>query len=61
MHGLPPDHVAAEFLKPKKFLAREAYKYSLRVLARRHLISMQAMEIRFKELGLVCKDMRGVI
>ena len=46
---------------PKKLLAREAHKYSLRVLARYYLGSMQAMEIRLKELGLVCNDMRGVI
>ena len=52
---------AAEFLMPKKLLAREAHKYSLRALARRYLVSMQAMEIRLKELGLVCKGMRGVI
>ncbi|HOK20164.1 MAG TPA: ImmA/IrrE family metallo-endopeptidase, partial [Thermosynergistes sp.] len=44
---------AAEFLMPKKLLAREAHKYSLRALARRYLVSMQAMEIRLKELGLV--------
>ena len=50
---------AAEFLMPKKRLAREAHRYSLRALARRYLVSMQAMEIRLKELGLVCKDMRG--
>ena len=52
---------AAEFLMPKKLLAREAHKYSLRGLARRYLVSMQAMEIRLKELGLVCKDMRGAV
>ncbi len=52
---------AAEFLMPKKILAREAHKYSLRALARRYLVSMQAMEIRLKELGLVCKDMIGMI
>ena len=52
---------AAEFLMPKKLLAREAHKYSLRALARRYLVSMQAMEIRLKELGLVCKGMHGVI
>ena len=50
---------AAEFLMPKKLLSREAHKYSLRGLARRYMVSMQAMEIRLKELGLVCKDMRG--
>ena len=50
---------AAEFLMPKKPLSREAHKYSLRGLARRYMVSMQAMEIRLKELGLVCKDMRG--
>jgi len=52
---------AAEFLMPKKFLAWEAHKYNLRVLARYYLVSMQAMEIRLKELGLVCNNMRGVI
>ena len=52
---------AAEFLMPKKLLAREAHRYSLRALARRYLVSMQAMEIRLKELGLVCKDMRGAV
>ena len=46
---------AAEFLMPKKPLSREAHKYSLRGLARRYMVSMQAMEIRLKELGLVCK------
>jgi len=51
----------AEFLMPKKFLAREAHKYNLRALARRHLVSMRAMEIRLKELGLVCNDMCGDI
>ena len=50
---------AAEFLMPKMALSREAHKYSLRGLARRYMVSMQAMEIRLKELGLVCKDMRG--
>jgi len=50
-HGLPSDHVAAEFLMPKKFLAREAHKYSLRALASRYLVSMQAMEIRLTERG----------
>ena len=52
---------AAEFLMPKKLLAREAHRYSLRALARRYLVSMQAMEIRLKELGLVCKDLRGAV
>ena len=56
MHGLPPDHVAAEFVMPKKFLAREVHKYSLRVLAHRYLLSMQAMEIRLKELWMVCRS-----
>ena len=46
---------AAEFLMPKIALSREAHKYSLRGLARRYMVSMQAMEIRLKELGLVCK------
>lgn len=41
---------------PKKHLAREAHKYSLRVLARHYLVSMQAMEKRLKELGLVCRS-----
>lgn len=52
---------AAEFLMPKKLLAREAHKHSLRDFARRYLVSMRAMEIRLKELWLVCNDMRGVI
>ena len=46
---------AAEFLMPKKRLAREAHRYSLRALALRYKVSLQAMEIRLKELGLVCK------
>lgn len=46
--------LVAEFLMPKKLLAREAHKYSLKVLAHRYLVSMQAMEIRLKDLVLVC-------
>ena len=52
---------AAEFLMPKKRLAREAHRYTLRALALRYKVSMQAMEIRLKELGLVCKDMCGAV
>lgn len=52
---------AAEFLMPKIALSREAHKYSLRGLARRYMVSVQAMEIRLKELGLVCKDPRGTV
>jgi Zn-dependent peptidase ImmA (M78 family) len=47
----------AEFLMPKKRLAREAHRYTLRALALRYKVSLQAMEIRLKELGLVCKGM----
>ncbi len=47
---------AAELLMPKIMLAREAHKYTLQALARRYVVSMQAMEIRLKELGLVCKE-----
>lgn len=46
---------AAEFLMPKVALAREAHKFTLSELASRYMVSMQAMEIRLKELGLVCK------
>ena len=46
---------AAEFLMPKVMLSREAHRYTLRALALRYKVSMQAMEIRLKELGLVCK------
>lgn len=46
---------AAELLMPKIMLAREAHKYTLQELTRRYVVSMQAMEIRLKELGLVCK------
>jgi len=52
---------AAEFLMPKKRLAREAHRYTLRALALRYKVSMQAMEIRLKELGLVCKGMCGAV
>ena len=52
---------AAEFLMPKKRLAREAHRYSLRALALRYKVSLQAMEIRLKELGLVCKGMCGAV
>ena len=48
---------AAEFLIPKMALSREAHKYSLRGLAPRYMVSVQAMEIRLKELGLVCKGL----
>ncbi len=46
---------AAELLMPKVALAREAHKFTLSELASRYLVSNQAMEIRLKELGLVCK------
>ena len=40
---------------PKIMLAREAHKFTIEELTRRYMVSMQAMEIRLKELGLVCK------
>ena len=46
---------AAELLMPKVMLAREAHKFTLEELARRYQVSVQAMEIRLEELGLVCK------
>jgi len=52
---------AAEFLMPKVMLSREAHRYTLRALALRYKVSMQAMEIRLKELGLVCKGMCGAV
>lgn len=42
---------------PKKLLAREAHKYSLKALAHRHAVSAQAMVIRPEELRLVCKGL----
>jgi Zn-dependent peptidase ImmA (M78 family) len=52
---------AAELLMPKIILTREAHKYTLSELARHYVVSVQAMEIRLKELGLVCKDMCGAV
>jgi Zn-dependent peptidase ImmA (M78 family) len=46
---------AAELLMPKVALAREAHKFTIEELTRRYMVSVQAMEIRLKELGLVCK------
>ncbi len=46
---------AAELLMPKVMLAREAHKFTLEELTRRYQVSVQAMEIRLEELGLVCK------
>ena len=49
-------------LTPEQYhVTREANKYSLRALARRYSVFMQAMEIRLKELGLVCKDTCGTV
>lgn len=52
---------AAELLMPKVALAREAHKFTLEELTRRYMVSMQAMEIRLKELGLVCRSMSGAV
>lgn len=46
---------AAELLMPKIMLAREAHKFTIEELTQRYMVSMQAMEIRLRELGLVCK------
>lgn len=47
---------AAELLMPKVALAREAHMFTLKELTSRYMVSVQAMEIRLKELGLVCKN-----
>jgi Zn-dependent peptidase ImmA (M78 family) len=47
---------AAELLMPKIMLAREAHRFTLEELTQHYLVSVQAMEIRLKELGLVCKE-----
>jgi hypothetical protein len=36
-------------------LSREAHRHTLEELTQRCLVSVQAMEIWLKELGLVCK------
>ena len=46
---------AAELLMPKVMLSREAHRFTISELTRRYRVSVQAMEIRLRELGLVCK------
>jgi len=46
---------AAQAFMPKIMLFLEAYKFTLPELASRCQVSVQAMEIRLEELGLVCK------
>jgi len=43
------------FLLSKVTLSHEVHRHTLEELAQRYLVSVQAMEIRLKELGLVCK------
>jgi Zn-dependent peptidase ImmA (M78 family) len=40
---------------PKIMLAREAHKFTIEELTCRYQVSVQAMEIRLKELGLACR------
>ena len=54
-----PVNSAARLLCRRRFsIARETHKYSLRGLAHRYMVAVQAMEIRLKELGLACRVRR---